>query len=110
MKNENLLIDEKYYIVIEGWMRTKLNLKNNELLVFAIIHGFTKNADKHEFNGSLQYLANWCGSTKYCIIKCLKSLVNKNYIIKSEIFKNNVKFCSYTINEEIEYDYSNMIF
>lgn len=110
MKNENLLIDEKYYIVIEGWMRTEINLKNNELLVFAIIHGFTKNADKHEFNGSLQYLANWCGCSKQCIHNCLTSLVNKNYIIKSEIFKNNVKFCSYTSNKELEDDDSNMRF
>lgn len=96
---ESLLIDDKGYIFIEGWMRTKLNLKNNELLIYSIIHGFTNKADKHEFNGSLQYLADWCGCTKQGAWICLKSLVNKNYINKTEVYKNNVKYCSYSINQ-----------
>ena len=30
------------YINIQGWMRTDLDLKGNELLVYAIIYGFSQ--------------------------------------------------------------------
>ena len=35
MKSDN-------YIVIQGWMVNELNLKGNDLLVFALIYGFTR--------------------------------------------------------------------
>lgn len=87
MKNEN-------YITIQGFMVNELHLKGNELLVYAIIYGFTQ-LENQEFNGSLQYLADWCNSTKQGIIKSLKALIEKGFIEKKEIFLNNVKFISY---------------
>ena len=35
IKNEN-------YVVIQGWMVNELNLKGNDLMVYAIIYGFTQ--------------------------------------------------------------------
>lgn len=35
VKNEN-------YLVIQGWMITELKLKGNELLIYAIIYGFSR--------------------------------------------------------------------
>ena len=93
VKNEN-------YILIQGWMLNELALKNNELLIYSIIYGFSQTTGT-EFTGSLQYLADWCSCTKQGVLKCLKSLVNKNLIIKRDIFNNGVKFCAYSINFEI---------
>ena len=78
-------------------MVEELNLKGNELLVFAIIHGFSQD-NESEFNGSLQYLATWTNSTKQGVLKNLKSLLEKDYIIKNEIQKGSIKYCTYRIN------------
>ena len=87
IKNEN-------YIVIQGFMINKLHLKGNELLVYAIIYGFSQE-DSQVYSGSLQYLANWTNSTKQGVQKNLKSLIDKGYIAKNEKFINGVKFCEY---------------
>jgi len=87
VKNEN-------YTVIQGFMINELNLKGNELLIYAIIYGFSQ-LEGQEFNGTLQYLADWCNATKQGVIKCLNSLIEKGFIEKQEAILNNVKFISY---------------
>ena len=76
-------IKDTNYLVIQGFMVNDLNLKGNELLVYAIIYGFSQD-EEQRFNGSLQYLADWTNSTKQGIIKNLKSLVEKGLIVKEE--------------------------
>ena len=95
-------ISDGNYYVVSGWMINKLNLSNTELMVFAIIYGFCQH-DKFNgsYHGSLQYLADFTGTTKQTIIKILKSLVEKEYIEKSESYQNNVKFCTYKINTTV---------
>lgn len=83
------------YIVIQSWMISDLNLSGNDLLVYAIIYGFSQDGES-KFTGSLQYLANWCNATKAGIQKNLKNLVDAGLIIKYESFKNNIKFCEYS--------------
>lgn len=92
------MIKEENFICIQGWMRTKLNLKGNELLVYSIIYGFSQ-AENHKFTGSLQYLADWCGATKQGVLKNLKSLLDKKLIEKNEIYNNGVKFVEYYTTE-----------
>ena len=87
-------VKEENYISISGWMVTRLGLKGNELLVYAIIYGFSHD-DETKFTGSLQYLADWTNSTKQSCIKCLKSLTEKGYITKYEKVVNGVKLCEY---------------
>lgn len=82
------------YIVIQSFMVTDLQLKGNELLVYAIIFGFSQ-AESETFSGSLQYLADWTNSTKQGVIKNLKSLLDKGLIGKIETQKNGVKFVEY---------------
>ena len=55
--------------------------------MYAIIYGFSQDGETR-FTGSLQYLADWTNSTKQSCIKCLKSLVEKGYIIKHEKIVN----------------------
>lgn len=87
-------VKRENYITIQGFMLTDLKLKGNELLIYACIYGFSQ-AENQVFNGSLQYLADWTNSTKQGVIKCLKSLEEKQFIVKKENFINGVKFCEY---------------
>lgn len=92
IKNEN-------FILIQGWMINNLKLSGNDLLVYAIIYGFTQDGEQW-FEGSRSYLGEWCNSTKQGIQKNLKRLVESNLILKKETFINNVKFCKYKANPE----------
>ncbi len=87
-------VNRDNYIVIQGWMLTDLKLKGNELIVYASIYGFSQ-AENQVFSGSLQYLADWTNSTKQGVMKNLKSLEEKGYIVKTEKYINGVKFCEY---------------
>jgi len=95
LKEATMKIKEENYVTIQGWMRTQLNLSGNELLVYAIIYGFSQ-SETHKFKGSLQYLADWCGATKQGILINLKSLIQKGYIEKTESEKYGIKVCEYT--------------
>lgn len=86
---------ENTYIVIQSWMVTDLKLSGNDLLVYAIIYGFSQDGESR-FTGSLQYLADWCNATKAGIQKNLKNLIDAGLIEKYETFKNSIKFCEYS--------------
>jgi len=83
------------YIVILPWMREDLDLKGNELLVYALIHGFSQEAQGCFF-GSLNYICRACGCTIPTTIEVLKRLQNRGLIHKRELSENNVKMCQYT--------------
>ena len=86
-------VNSENYFVVQGWMLSELGLKNNELLVYAIIYGFSQGGNK--FTGSLQYLCDWTNSGKTSVQNCLKSLREKGLIEKEENTINGVKFCKY---------------
>ena len=89
------MINDGNYITIQGWMRTELNLSGNELIVYAIIYGFSQNK-QGEFTGSAQYLADWVGCTRRTIMSILNKLVEDGTISKTEtVLNNNEKRVSY---------------
>lgn len=88
------MIEKENYVVVQGWMITELGLKGNELLIYAVIHGFSQ-VPNQAFTGSLQYLADWINGSKQTVINCLKSLVDKDLIIKTEKKYNGVKIFEY---------------
>ena len=92
-----MTIRDSNFITILAPMITKLKLKGNELLVFALIHGFSQDGE-NRFKGSLRYLIEWTGLDKSTVIKLLKQLVDKQYINKFEYEKNKVRYCEYTSN------------
>lgn len=67
------------YITIQGWMMNRLGLSGVELLCYATIFSFS-HADGHDFHGSQQYLANWCGTSRITINKVVNKLIEKGYI------------------------------
>ena len=89
------MINDGNYITIQGWMRTDLNLSGNELIVYAIIYGFSQNK-QGEFTGSAQYLADWTGCSRRHIMRILNKLVEDKFVTKTEtVLNNNEKRVSY---------------
>lgn len=75
-------IKDTNFVTIQGWMRTKLNLKGNELLAYAVIYGFSQ-TDGAKYTGSRKYLAEWCGCSMATIDRTLNSLVDKGFISRT---------------------------
>ena len=90
MNNEN-------YVTILTFMLNEPKPQGTELMVYAIIYSFTPNNQK--FSGSLKYLADWTSSSKQGVMKNLKSLCEKGYIRKNELFINGVKLVEYYATE-----------
>lgn len=86
------------YVVIQSFMVKDLKLKGNELLIYAIIYGFSQDGE-NEFTGSLQYLCDWTNSTKRGVLNCLQSLVQRDLIAKKDIDIKGVKFVSYSVKK-----------
>lgn len=93
MNNEN-------YITILGWMRNELGLKGNELLIFAMIYGFSQDGES-EFFGSQSYMAWWTGSSKRTIRNNLSSLCEKGFLEKRTITTNGVTCCAYRVAKRL---------
>ena len=72
--------DDNYYITY-GWMINQLQLKGNELQIFAIIYGFSQSKQKN-FSGSISYLADWIGGRRATATDVLNKLIKKNLVIK----------------------------
>jgi hypothetical protein len=74
-------IKDTNFVTIQGWMRTKLNLKGNELLIYALIYGFSQDGNSR-FKGSRKYIADWCGCSLDTVDRALGSLVDKGLLAK----------------------------
>ena len=98
---EKSRINDNNYYVINGWMINRLRLKGVSLSAYAIIYGFSQDGE-NEFTGSLQYLCDFCGGvSKPTIIKALKELTEKGYILRREETINNIMFTRYRVNQNI---------
>lgn len=93
-------MEEKNFLVIQGWMRTKLGLKGSELLAYALIYGFSQDGESL-FCGSAKYVADWIGIDRRNALEVLRRLTEKGLIIKQEKTVNGVKLADYRINKNI---------
>lgn len=91
----NISINDNNFIAIQGWMRTKLELKGYELLVYALIYGFSQDGSS-KFSGTRRYIAEWCGCSMRTVDNTLKSLLSKKLIVKHEKYVNMIRVCDYT--------------
>lgn len=87
------------YTVI-GWMVNELQLSGTELVVYAIIYGYSQDGQS-KYTGSLSDLVEFTGTSTSTIRRALKKLVEKNYLIKHERYVNNVKRVDYSANLKI---------
>ena len=83
-------IKNNNYYVTNGWMINELGLTGRELQVYAIIYGFTQD-EESEFNGSLNYIAEWLGtSNRTTVTRALNTLIDKGLITKRQTVKKGV--------------------
>ena len=68
------------YINIQGWMRSKLNLTDNKLIMFAIIYGFSQDG-KSRCKASLTYFEDAIGKSRKTVIATRDKLIEDNLII-----------------------------
>ena len=88
-------IKKESFFTIQAFMVNNLKLKSNELLIYAIIFGFSQIENQY-FTGSLNYLAEWTGlSSKTTVKTILNGLLAKGLLEKEDIYKNGVKYCKY---------------
>ena len=92
------------YVVIQGWMLTDLGLKGTDLMLYAIIFGFSQGNDSQAYAGSLQYLADWTNTTRRTVISSLNTLVRNGLITKHEETTNGVRFCEYRVADFTPYE------
>ena len=81
------------YIVIQGWMVSRLKLTGNALMVYACIFGFSQNGEW--FTGTAGYLADWCDCQKKYMLKLLKKMTDEGLLRKRTREQNGVVFCDY---------------
>ncbi len=85
-----------WHIVVTEEMRA-LGLSGNDLMVFALINGFSQDGQGCYF-GSLPYICETCGISRRTAIYILNNLVEKKFLLKTEIIQNGVKRVYYRVN------------
>jgi len=75
-------------------MVNRLKLSGNELMVYAIIYGFSQDGESW-YEGSGKYIADSVGISRRAVSLILNGLVEKGYIKKFDYTEKNVKLCNY---------------
>ena len=85
------------FIVVQGWM-LQMDLKNwNEVAAFALVYGFSQD-NESRFQGSISYIQEWLMCSRPTAISIMKSLEDKQYVIKIQETINGVTFNRYKAN------------
>ena len=83
------------YIQIQGWMMSRLDVKENELLVYALIDGFCQDV-KNVYNMSFDYIMKWLNSSRSATASSISNLLKKGLIERRESYsRGNVKKYEY---------------
>jgi hypothetical protein len=78
-------------------MGTRLGLKANDLICFAVIYGFSMDGES-QFKGNLNYLAACMFATQPTVILALNHLLECNLILKQDDVVKGKKRCYYSTN------------
>jgi len=70
------------YITVQGWMINELNLKGNELLLYAIIYGFSQSG-QGEYFGSQRYISKALRISLPTSNKIINKLLRRGLIEKT---------------------------
>jgi len=87
------------YILIQGWMVNRLNLSGNELMVYAVIYGFSQD-EESKYEGSGRYISDSLRISRRAVTSILDNLVKKGFLKKYDRFERNLKFCDYQADPE----------
>lgn len=70
------------YITVQGWMKTELGLKNNRLLLYALLWGFSQDG-KGGYTGRQDYLMEWLDCSRSALDNYTKELMAKGLVVKA---------------------------
>lgn len=87
------------YIVIQEPMISVLGLSGISLLVFAVIHGFTKDGEQR-YRAFPEDLMKWTGASERSIKAVLKSLLERGFIGRSKVVFRGKSTFEYWANFE----------
>ena len=82
------MIKKENFITIQGFMVTELGLSGASLIIYAVIYGFSQD-DENTYQGTRQYLAEWCGCSISGVKKCLRQLQDAGLIEQVHHSKDN---------------------
>ena len=74
-------METRHFVTLLDWMRS-LGLKGNEMIAYAIVYGFSQDADS-DFHGSVAYIADWCGISRQQAMTILQKLTDAGLILKT---------------------------
>ena len=81
-------MNDSNFIVILPFMINQLNLKGNELLVYAIVYGFSQDGESW-FEGGVNCLADWIKLSRFGVRKILNSLEERELIVRKRTGKKH---------------------
>lgn len=81
-------MNDSNFIVILPFMINQLNLKGNELLVYAIVYGFSQDGESW-FEGGVNCLAEWIKLSRFGVRKILNSLEERELIVRKRTGKKH---------------------
>ena len=85
------------FIPVYDWMLA-LPIHGSEILLYAVIYSFSSAAGS--FTGSQQYLARRAKLTRSTVNLILRRLEDRQLIRKTDVLKDNVKYCAYHVNPQ----------
>ena len=86
------------FIMIPEYAGKILKLKHDDLIVYGIIYGFSKN-EKGKYFGSLKYIQDMTGCSQDHICRILKRLTEKGYIRKNAINARRIEYTVVPLDE-----------
>ena len=72
-------LKKEQFVNIQSFMVSELGLSGNDLLVYAIIYGFSQDGE-NVFMGNRSYLAAWCGCSERSVQRNINNLVSRGLI------------------------------
>jgi hypothetical protein len=72
------------HFTVLGWMRTDLKLTGNDLLIYALVYGFSQEQNSWCY-ATQDYISEWTGASIRTVKYAISMLEEKGLIIKKEI-------------------------
>ena len=88
------------YVHIQGWMYTMGLTKLNEIIAFAIIHGFSQDGESC-CSKAYSYISEFLMCDRRTAIRVINSLEENGFIQKEQYEINNIKFNRYKVPVEV---------
>lgn len=82
------------FIVVAGWMMTSLGLSGNDLLCYALIHGYSQDGQGVYF-GSISHTAEALNISRRAAADVLNRLVERGAVTRKHVVMDGVQRCMY---------------